>query len=132
MVAAYGNTTDEQGLPMFYEGGIPTQGDLAIEQPRVYFGTTSPDYSIVGGSASDEPVELDYSSDEAEAGQVLTTYDGEGGPNVGSALNKILYAIRFGSTNILFSDNIRPTSQILYDRDPYTRVQKVAPYLPLD
>ncbi|MDR0593309.1 MAG: UPF0182 family protein [Bifidobacteriaceae bacterium] len=133
VVAAYGNTTDEQGLPMFYEGGIPTQGDLAIEEPRVYFGTTSPDYSIVGGSSSDKPVELDYSSDEAgDDGQVWTTYDGEGGPNVGSALNKILYAIRFSSTNILFSDNIRPESQILYDRDPYTRVQKVAPYLTLD
>jgi uncharacterized membrane protein (UPF0182 family) len=40
--------------------------------------------------------------------------------------------MRFGSTDILFSSNVRPESQILYDRDPYVRVQKVAPYLTLD
>jgi uncharacterized membrane protein (UPF0182 family) len=131
-VAAYGNTTDERGWPAFYEGGIPSQGDLNVEEPRVYFGTTSPDYSIVGGTAEDKPIELDYPSDDAESGQVNNTFQGDGGPRVGSALNKVLYAMRFGSTNILFSENVRPDSQILYDRDPYERVQKVAPYLTLD
>jgi uncharacterized membrane protein (UPF0182 family) len=132
VVAAYGNTTDERGWPDFYEGGIPTSGDLEIEEPRVYFGTNSPSYSIVGGSADDQPIELDYPSDDAKSGQVNTTYAGDGGPNVGSTLNKVLYAMRFGSTNILFSGAVRPESQILYDRDPYVRVQKVAPYLTLD
>jgi uncharacterized membrane protein (UPF0182 family) len=132
VVAAYGNTTDEQGWPDFYEGDIPSAGDLDVEEPRVYFGTTSPDYSIVGGSDEDKPVELDYPSDEAESSVVNTTYTGKGGPNVGSTLNKLLYALRFGSTNILFSGNVRPESQILYDRDPHDRVEKVAPYLTLD
>ncbi|MDR1441267.1 MAG: UPF0182 family protein [Bifidobacteriaceae bacterium] len=131
-VAAYGNTTDDQGWPAFYEGSIPASGDLKVKEPRVYFGTTSPDYSIVGGSASDPKVELDYPSDNQATGQVNTTYTGDGGPKVGSALNKLLYALRFGSTNILFSDNVRSESQILYDRDPHVRVQKVAPYLTLD
>jgi uncharacterized membrane protein (UPF0182 family) len=132
VVAAYGNTTDNQGWPAFYEGGIPAQGDLDVAEPRVYFGTTSPDYSIVGGSAKDDPVELDYPSDEEANGQVNITYSGDGGPSIGSTLNKLLFAMRFGSTNILFSDNVRPESQILYDRNPHTRVQKVAPYLTLD
>ncbi|MDR3359473.1 MAG: UPF0182 family protein, partial [Bifidobacteriaceae bacterium] len=132
VAAAYGNTTDESGWPAFFEGGIPAAGELDVEEPRVYFGTTSPDYSIVGGGKDSKPVELDYPSDDAESGLVNNTYDGDGGPNVGSVLNKILYALRFGSTNILFSDNVRPESQILYDRDPFVRVQKVAPYLTLD
>ncbi|MDR0365528.1 MAG: UPF0182 family protein [Bifidobacteriaceae bacterium] len=132
VVAAYGNTTDESGWPKFYEGDIPAEGKLDVEEPRVYFGTTSPSYSIVGGTDQDRPVELDYPSDDQESGQVNTTYTGDGGPSVGSALNKVLYAIRFGSTNILFSDNVRPDSQILYDRDPAVRVRKVAPYLTLD
>ncbi|MDR1823962.1 MAG: UPF0182 family protein [Bifidobacteriaceae bacterium] len=132
VVAAYGNTTDEQGWPSFYEGDIPAEGELDVAEPRVYFGTTSPEYSIVGGPEGAEPVELDYPSDEAALGQVNTTYAGDGGPNVGSPLNKLLYAIRFRSTNILFSSNVNPDSQILYDRDPATRVQKVAPYLTLD
>ena len=34
--------------------------------------------------------------------------------------------------NILFSQEVRPGSQILYDRDPAERVRKVAPYLTVD
>ncbi|MDR2380156.1 MAG: UPF0182 family protein [Bifidobacteriaceae bacterium] len=133
VAAAYGNTTDDSGWPEFFEGGIPAAGALEVEEPRVYFGTTSPTYSIVGGGQDAKPVELDYPSDATEAGgEVYNTYAGNGGPNVGSLLNKVLYAIRFGSTNILFSSNVRPESQILYDRDPFVRVQKVAPYLTLD
>ncbi|MDR2254116.1 MAG: UPF0182 family protein [Bifidobacteriaceae bacterium] len=132
VAAAYGNTTDESGWPEFFEGGIPASGALDVDEPRVYFGTASPSYSIVGGGPDDPAVELDYPSDEADAGQVNITYSGNGGPSVGSLLNKVLYALRFGSTNILFSDNVRPESQILYDRDPFVRVQKVAPYLTLD
>jgi uncharacterized membrane protein (UPF0182 family) len=132
VAAAYGNTTDDQGWPAFFEGGLPAFGALDVSEPRVYFGTTSPDYSIVGGGTGDKPVELDYPSDDEASGQISTTFEGDGGPNVGSALNKILYALRFGSTNILFSDNVRPESQIFYDRDPFVRVQKVAPYLTLD
>ncbi|MGV2549585.1 UPF0182 family protein, partial [Bacillus licheniformis] len=43
-----------------------------------------------------------------------------------------LYSIKFGSEQILFSDRVNSESQILYDRDPVERVQKVAPYLTLD
>ncbi|RFT34170.1 hypothetical protein CG400_04480, partial [Bifidobacteriaceae bacterium NR017] len=46
--------------------------------------------------------------------------------------SKLLHAIRFGSDQILFSDRVTSESQILYDRDPKTRVSKVAPYLTLD
>ena len=40
--------------------------------------------------------------------------------------------MKFGSEQILFSDRVTSDSQILYDRDPQTRVKKVAPYLTLD
>ncbi|MCL1898870.1 MAG: UPF0182 family protein, partial [Micrococcales bacterium] len=148
VAAAYGNTTDTQGWPDFFERGIPTIGELNVAEPRIYFGTTSPEYSIVGGPEGGPKVELDYPSDiqadeegldeatvdaEREAsGQVNTTFQGDGGPRVGSGINKLLYALRFGATDILFSSNVNPQSQILYDRDPQTRVQKVAPYLTLD
>ena len=44
---------------------------------------------------------------------------------------RLLYAIRFGSDQILFSDRVTPESQILYDRSPRERVAQVAPYLTL-
>ncbi len=54
------------------------------------------------------------------------------GPEIGSLWNKLLYSIKFGSEQILFSERVNEQSQILYDRDPVERVQKVAPYLTLD
>ncbi|MGH8966602.1 MAG: UPF0182 family protein, partial [Actinomycetes bacterium] len=38
----------------------------------------------------------------------------------------------FGSQEMLFSNRVTSDSQIMYDRDPMTRVQKVAPWLTLD
>jgi uncharacterized membrane protein (UPF0182 family) len=134
VVAAYGNTTAADGRPAFYQGGIPSEGSLGEYEPRIYFGQNSPDYSIVGSPADREPWELDYPDDEA-GGQVNTTFptaDVEAGPSIGNLWNQLLFSIKFGSEQIMFSDRVTEDSQILYDRDPRTRVAKVAPYLTLD
>ncbi|WP_084129318.1 UPF0182 family protein [Demequina sp. NBRC 110055] len=132
VVAAYGNRTTSDGQPAFFQGGIPSTGDLGEYEPRIYFGQTLPDYSIVGAPEGTSPWELDYPDDDSTTGQVNTTYDGEGGPSIGSIAEKILYAIKFGEEQILFSDRVTSESQILYHRDPLDRVARVAPYLELD
>jgi uncharacterized membrane protein (UPF0182 family) len=134
VVAAYGNTVSVDGRPAFYEGGIPSVGALGDYQPRIYFGESLPDYSIVGAPEGSTSWELDYPDDSA-GGQVNTTYPTKkisAGPSVGNLWNKLLYSIRMGSEQILFSDRVTADSQILYDRDPKDRVAKVAPYLTLD
>jgi len=50
--------------PSFGGGGIPSQGDLGKYEPRIYFGQSSPSYSIVGGKDNGSPRELDYPDDE--------------------------------------------------------------------
>jgi len=135
VVAAYGNTTATDGRPAFYEGGIPSQGSLGEYEPRIYFGQRSPEYSIVGAPDDLEPWELDYPDDNAPGGQVNTTFPTEeiqAGPDIGSLWNKLLYAIKFGDEEILFSERVTEVSQILYDRQPRERVAKVAPFLTLD
>lgn len=140
VVAAYGNQPGPDGRPAFYEGGIPSTGSLTeaeTYEPRIYFSPKTTQYSIVGAPEGTEPWELDYQADDAQGGgQVNTTFgaeDGaEAGPSVGSFFTKLLYALKFGSEQILFSDRVTSESQILYDRDPQQRVAKVAPYLTLD
>ena len=44
VVAAYGNTAASGGYPSFWEGGIPSTGDLGDYEPRIYFGQSSPSY----------------------------------------------------------------------------------------
>ncbi|PFG40745.1 hypothetical protein ATJ97_3278 [Georgenia soli] len=132
VVAAYGNTTSSDGRPAFFQQGIPSVGELGDYEPRVYFGQNSPDYSIVGAPEGTDPWELDYPDDDAPNSAVNNTYTGDGGPSVGSFFDKLLYALKFGDMQILFSDRVTPESQILFDRDPHKRVAKVAPYLTLD
>nr|WP_307815608.1 UPF0182 family protein [Myceligenerans indicum] len=139
VVAAYGNQLGPGGQPAFFEGGIPSEGaitDLEGEyEPRIYFSPSTETYSVVGKPSGDdrESWELDYPADDADGGdQVKTTFDGDGGPSVGTFGNKLLYALKFGEEQLLLSDRVTEGSQILYDRDPQQRVAKVAPWLTLD
>ena len=51
---------------------------------------------------------------------------------VGSTFRQLLYAIKFGSTNFLLSGRVNENSEVIYNREPADRVQKVAPWLTLD
>ncbi|MBD5786933.1 UPF0182 family protein [Cellulosimicrobium terreum] len=137
VVAAYGNQIGPDGRPAFYEGSIPSTGaftDAGGYEPRIYFSPEAPQYSIVGSPEGRDSWELDYPVDE-DTGQVNNTFptqDVAAGPEVGTFMSKVLYALKFGSEQILFSDRVTSESQILYDRSPRDRVAKVAPYLTLD
>ena len=138
IVAAYGNQRAANGEPKFLESDIPPKGALGNFQPRIYFGEASPEYSIVGAPKGSKDIEFDYPSgggstaSDAETDGATTTYTGNGGPKLDTFLKKLTYAIHFGAQEILFTDAVNKDSQILYDRDPKTRVEKVAPYLTLD
>lgn len=135
LVAAAGNKRTDDGEPVFEERGIPTSGTLTNNEkyePRVYFGEESPTYSIVGAPEGAPDVEIDYPRGQDGESQTKTTFRGDGGPRIGNFFTKLLYALKFQSEQILFADGVNADSQILYDRDPATRVQKVAPYLTLD
>lgn len=149
MVAAYGNTVTADGKPEFMQKGVPSEGKLGTDssyQPRIYFGQSMTDYSLVGAPEGTTPIELDRpqgttdgsadSKDGADSkdtgSESLTTFTGNGGPNVGNWFNRIMYALKFQSTDLLLTNGVNDNSQILYDRTPAERVAKVAPYLTLD
>lgn len=132
LVAAYGTERSADGQPVFLEAGIPTSGALGTFEPRVYFGENSPQYSIVGGATGGNAVELDYPAAGDTNQQTYTTFAGDGGPKLDNIFKRLVYALKFQSEEIILSDAVSNNSQILYDRDPLTRVAKVAPYLTLD
>lgn len=133
VVAAYGNQRASDGLPVFIESGIPSNGALGEFEPRIYFGEFSPEYSIVGAPDGTTPIELDYpAGGESGSSNATYTFDGEGGPRLDNFLNQLVYALKFQSTEIVLSDAVNSASQILYERNPRDRVQLVAPYLRLD
>ncbi|WP_307497564.1 UPF0182 family membrane protein [Arthrobacter woluwensis] len=134
VVAAKGNKFTSDGKPDFLQSGIPSTGvfgDDSKYQPRIYFGENSPEYSIVGAPQGAPHREQDRPASK-DGGETQYTFTGNGGPNVGNPLNKLLYAIKFQSSDLLLSDGVNADSQILYDRNPRDRVEKVAPYLTID
>ena len=130
VVAAYGNQSASDGQPVFLQSGIPNSGALGEFEPRIYFGEQSPVYSIVGPSKG-AARELDY-PDSTGASATSYTFSGNGGPKLDGFVNRIAYALKFQSEQILLSDAIGDKSQILYNRNPLDRVAAVAPYLTLD
>jgi len=145
VIAAYGNQRDtnnnlviaNEGKPVWAETDIPPQGDLTNMfpphgyQPRIYFGEESPDYSIVGKAAGGPDVELDTPEGQGSRPS-LNTYQGKAGVPIGGLFHQLLYAIKFSDPTIALSSRVNANSQILYDRQPRVRVQKVAPWLTVD
>ncbi|MEO8219444.1 MAG: UPF0182 family protein [Specibacter sp.] len=142
MVAAYANTVTSDGKPDFMQSGVPSKGVLGTDtsyQPRIYFGQSTTDYSIVGAPEGTAPIELDRPQGSSTtagaddpASEALTTFTGDAGPNLGNWFNRLMYALKFQSTDLLLTNGVNEKSQILYDRTPAERVAKVAPYLTLD
>ncbi|MPZ87751.1 MAG: UPF0182 family protein [Nitriliruptorales bacterium] len=117
----------QQGEPVFLIDNIPPQGleELEVSQPRVYFGQSGPEYSIIQADVA----ELDFVSAEEDA---ETRYDGEDGVGVGGPLRRLAFALRYAEPNFILSSLIESDSRILFNREIEERVQAVAPFLQLD
>jgi uncharacterized membrane protein (UPF0182 family) len=63
---------------------------------------------------------------------IYAAYTGTGGVPVGNLLRRLVLAARFGSSNIMFSQDITDDSRILYYRDIKERARKALPFLLFD
>ncbi|HJQ04660.1 MAG TPA: UPF0182 family protein, partial [Nocardioides sp.] len=110
--------------------GVKTDHDLGDFRSPIYYGESSPSYSIVGKASPSAPgVELSLSQGSGDQG---TTYAGTGGVPIGGFFNQLMYAIKFGEPNFVLSGRVNSASKVLYNRDPAQRVEKVAPWLTVD
>ena len=94
---------------------------------------TRPTYSIVGAPEGGDPIELDYPAGGDERAADADHVQGRRRAR-SSTTSSRSSSTRSSSSPSRSSSPTRSTndSQILYDRDPIERVQKVAPYLTLD
>ncbi len=122
------NEVGQEGLPLLWVRDIPPQTrypELTITRPEIYHGELTDDYVIVRTTAR----EFDYPSGDEN---VYTTYQGAGGVVLDSALKRLAYALRLGSSQLLFSNYITPESRLLWRRAIDERVRTVAPFLRYD
>lgn len=120
------NSVTSEGQPDFVMSNIPIENetDIALDNPRIYFGEATNDYSIVNTKLG----EIDY---PVGGENITSNYDGEAGIPM-NLFNRILFAIREQNSKFLLSQDITNESKILLHRNIVERVNKIAPFLSYD
>ena len=121
------NQVTDAGLPEFFIKDIPpvATASLKVTRPEIYFGELANAYVLVKTSAQ----ELDYPAGDQN---IYTTYEGRGGVNIGSLWRKLVFSAHHTTLRLLFSQDLKPESRILYHRQVHERVKKIAPFVTFD
>ncbi|MEN6465207.1 MAG: UPF0182 family protein [Syntrophaceae bacterium] len=120
------NRITQEGLPEFFIKDIPPLSSVSVNitRPQIYFGEKSNEYVFVGTKRP----EFDYPVGDKN---VYASYEGSGGVTL-SFWKKLLFAARFGSFTILFSNEIGPESRVMFNRQIRDRLLLIAPFLRAD
>jgi len=123
------NAVTSEGLPVLFIKDLPPVSsiDVRVTRPQLYYGEMSNDFVL----APSRQREFDYPAGEGDAA-AYSSYDGRGGVSVASFARRLLYAVRFGSLNILLSADLTDRTRILYYRDVHERAQRALPFLLFD
>ncbi|MBL7206810.1 MAG: UPF0182 family protein [Candidatus Aenigmarchaeota archaeon] len=114
------------GLPDFYIKDIPPQSEqFSIERPEIYYGEETYEYSVVNTKTD----ELDYPSGEQN---IYAKHEGTGGVQLSDIITRLLYAVKFGSIELLFSGSLTSESRILFYKQVNERIATIAPFLRYD
>jgi uncharacterized membrane protein (UPF0182 family) len=117
-----------EGSPEFLVKDLPpvaSGSNLAVDNPSVYYGERVPTYRLVKTTAR----ELDYPKGDEN---VYTTYEGDGGVQIGSFWKQLLFAYYTGDFNIILTDYLTGESRIQIWNSLSERVRRVAPFLKFD
>ncbi|OPY88802.1 MAG: hypothetical protein A4E73_03319 [Syntrophaceae bacterium PtaU1.Bin231] len=120
------NRISKEGLPEFFIKDIPpvSTTEVRVTRPEIYFGEVSNEYVFV---RTKRP-EFDYPVGDKN---VYARYEGKGGVPLGF-WRKLLFAARFRSMTILFSDDITAESRVMYYRNVRERVSRIVPFARID
>lgn len=115
-----------EGLPEFYLKDIPPASEyIELSEPRIYFGEMTNDYIITNTDTE----ELDYPAGDTN---IYTSYSGDAGVKLSGIINRLIYAIKFRSVELLVSGSVNDESKILMHRNIRDRASTIAPFLSYD
>ena len=119
--------TAGQGLPVLFIRDLPpvSTADLKVTQPAIYYGELPNDHVFVNTQTQ----EFDYPRGDDN---VFATYDGDGGVPLSNVFRRLMFAIRFRSTDVFFSPNLTRESRVMMYRRIAERVERIAPFLSYD
>ncbi|RCV50503.1 UPF0182 family membrane protein [Marinitenerispora sediminis] len=122
-------------VPTSEDAATPTASPEADNAQAPADGQTEQEAGQEGGAGGQSPApeeEGDGAASANDSGQATNHYDGDGGVQLSNFFDRILYAVKYQEPDILLNSAINSESQIIYERDPAERVEKVAPFLTVD
>ena len=121
------NEVTSEGLPRLMIKDLPpyVDIDLKVDRPEIYYGEKTNEYVLIRTSAK----EFDFPKGDKN---VYTSYQGKGGVPIKSLIRRLVFAIEFLDTQILFTTYLGPESKIMYNRRIDWRVNTIAPFLAYD
>ena len=128
------NEVGSEGQPRLFIGNLPpasVSGAPPISQPGIYFGERESSY-IITGARQDE---FDYpTGEDSVEGSIgtQTRWTGTTGIPLDNTLQRLLFALRFRDLDLLISDQVTQSSQLLFHRSLGDRLTRIAPFLRFD
>jgi uncharacterized membrane protein (UPF0182 family) len=128
------NEVGPEGQPRQFIGNLPpvsVRGAPSITEPRVYFGERPSSYIVVGAQTN----EFDYPTGEGDEGGSIgteTRWTGTTGIPLDTTLKRLLFSLRFRDLDLLISDQVTQSSQLLFHRSLSDRLPRIAPFLRFD
>lgn len=126
------NEVTPEGQPQLWIKDLPpvsTAGAPTITQPRIYFGESDDHYVVVGARQA----EFDYPLNSGGVtSDQTTTWTGTTGISLDSTFSRLMFAIRFRDLDMLISDQVTSSSQLLFHRTLSDRLGMIAPFLAYD
>jgi uncharacterized membrane protein (UPF0182 family) len=121
------NQVTPEGLPVLFIKDLPPVStvSLRVTRPQIYYGELANEHIFV----KTRQREFDHPAGDAN---VYAEYQGTGGVPVANLFRRLVLAVRFGSTKILFSGDITSESRALYRRDIVERGGTALPFLRFD
>lgn len=126
------NVVQSDGQPLFLLRDVPPVAavdSLELEQPQIYFGESYLEGRPVIVKTGFDPQEIDL---PLPSGTSFNEYQGDAGVVLDNFLKRIAFAFRYRDLNLLISNQIRPDSRVLVERNVMEIVDQVAPFLSAD
>ena len=130
------NEVGSEGQPQLLVSNLPpvsTNGAPTIDLARsgIYFGERPSSYVVVGAQQN----EFDYPTGQGDTDGSIgteTRWTGTTGIALDKTLTRLLFAARFRDLDLLISDQVTASSQLLFHRSLIDRLTMVAPFLRFD
>lgn len=122
------NRVNEQGLPVLYVQDLPPKtavSALEVTRPEIYYGEIDNSYVFVRTKQQ----EFNYPAGDAN---IFSTYEGTGGVEMGSMLQRLLFAMYFRDVKILLAEDFSGDTRVMFRRNILERVSTIAPFLKYD